>query len=64
MSLFIWLSCVTSISLNNKTKLHDDKAEQKQALKERIQKIILAQNRIIDSLIQAKDPRLKKQATS
>jgi hypothetical protein len=60
ISLFIWLSCVTSISLNNKTKLHDDKAEQKQALKERIQKIILAQNRIIDSLIQAKDPRLKK----
>ena len=58
-SLFIMVSCVTPTSLN-KTELQDDKAVQKQALKERIQKIVSEQNRIIDSLIEAKDPRLKK----
>ena len=44
----------------NKTTKQDDKTLQKQALKERIINRIAAQNRIIDSLIQVKDPRLKK----
>ena len=38
-SLFIMVSCVTPTSLS-KTELQDDKAVQKQALKERIQKIV------------------------
>ena len=54
------VSCVTSTALNDKTKAQDDKALQKQVLKERIQSRMAAQNRIIDSLIQVKDPRLKK----
>lgn len=54
------VSCVTSTAVNNKTKTQDDKAVQKQALKERIQSRMAAQNRVIDSLIQVKDPRLKK----
>lgn len=54
------VSCVTSTAVNNKTKTQDDKAVQKQALKERIQSRMAAQNRVIDSLIQVKDPRLKR----
>ena len=54
------VSCVTSTALNDKTKAQDDKALQKQVLKERIQSRMAAQNRIIDSLIQVKDPRLEK----
>ena len=54
------VSCVTCTALNDKTKAQDDKALQKQVLKERIQSRMAAQNRIIDSLIQVKDPRLKK----
>ena len=54
------VSCVTSTALNDKTKAQDDKALQKQVLKERIQSRMAAQNRIIDSLIRVKDPRLKK----
>ena len=58
--LLLVVSCVTSTALNDKTKAQDDKALQKQVLKERIQSRMAAQNRIIDSLIQVKDPRLKK----
>ena len=60
ITLLLVVSCVTSTSVNNKTKAQDDKALQKQALKERIQRRMAAQNRIIDSLIMVKDPRLKK----
>ena len=60
ITLLLVVSCVTSTSVNNKTKAQDDKALQKQALKERIQRRMAAQNRIIDSLIKVKDPRLKK----
>ena len=58
--LLLVVSCVTSTALNDKTKAQDDKALQKQVLKERIQSRMAAQNRIIDSLIQVKDPRLEK----
>ncbi|MBL18362.1 MAG: hypothetical protein CMC82_00825 [Flavobacteriaceae bacterium] len=60
ITMFVVLSCVTSTTVNNKTIDQDEIALQKQALKKRIQKRILGQNRIIDSLIKAKDPRLKK----
>ena len=60
IGLLLMVSCVTSTTVNNKAKAQDDKAVQKQALKERIQSRMAAQNRIIDSLIQVKDPRLKK----
>ena len=52
-------SCVTSTRVNN-AKEQDDKALQKQQLKDRLQSHMAAQYRIIDSLIQIKDPRLKK----
>jgi hypothetical protein len=58
-SLVLVVSCVTSTRVNN-TKGQDDKALQKQQLKDRLQSHMAAQNRIIDSLIQIKDPRLKK----
>ena len=60
IGLLLVVSCVTSTRVNNKTTKQDDKALQKQALKERILNRMAAQNRIIDSLIQVKDPRLKK----
>lgn len=60
ISLLLVVSCVTSTRVNNKTTKQDDKALQKQALKDRILNRMAAQNRIIDSLIQVKDPRLKK----
>lgn len=60
ITLLQLVSCVTSTSVNSKTKEQDDKALQKQQLKDRLQSHMAAQNRIIDSLIQAKDPRLKK----
>ena len=60
IGLLLMVSCVTSTTVNNKAKAQDDKTLQKQALKERIQSRMAAQNRIIDSLIQVKDPRLKK----
>ena len=60
VGLLLVVSCVTSTAVNNKSKAQDDKALQKQALKERIQSRMAAQNRVIDSLIQVKDPRLKK----
>ena len=60
IGLLLMVSCVTSTTVNNKTNAQDDKAVQKQTLKERIQSRMAVQNRIIDSLIQVKDPRLKK----
>ena len=60
IGLLLVVSCVTFTAVNDKTKAQDDKALQKQALKERIQRRMAAQNRIIDSLIKVKDPRLKK----
>ena len=60
IGLLLVVSCVTSTALNDKTKAQDNKALQKQALKERIQRRMAVQNRIIDSLIKVKDPRLKK----
>lgn len=60
ITLLLVVSCVTSTSVNSKTKEQDDKALQKQQLKDRLQSHMAAQNRIIDSLIHAKDPRLKK----
>jgi hypothetical protein len=59
-SLVLVFSCVTSTRVNNSSKGQDDKALQKQQLKDRLQSHMAAQNRIIDSLIQIKDPRLKK----
>lgn len=59
-SLVLVVSCVTSTRVNNNSKGQDDKALQKQQLKDRLQSHMAAQNRIIDSLIQIKDPRLKK----
>ena len=59
-SLVLVVSCVTSTRVNNNTKGQDDKALQKQQLKDRLQSHMAAQNRIIDSLMQIKDPRLKK----
>ena len=58
--LLLVVSCVTSTKVNNKTKAQDDKTLQKQALKERIQSRMAAQNRRIDSLIAVKDKRLRK----
>jgi hypothetical protein len=60
ITLLLVVSCVTSTSVNSKTKEQDDKALQKQQLKNCLQRHMAAQNSIIDSLIQAKDPRLKK----
>jgi hypothetical protein len=60
ITLLLVVSCVTSTSVNSKTKEQDDKALQKQQLKDCLQRHMAAQNSIIDSLIQAKDPRLKK----
>ena len=60
IGLLLVVSCVTSTAVNDKTKAQDNKALQKQALKERIQRRMAVQNRIIDSLIKVKDPRLKK----
>lgn len=60
VSLLLVVSCVTSTPANNKTKTQEDKAVQKQALKERILSRMAVQNRVIDSLFQVKDPRLKK----
>ena len=60
IGLLLVVSCVTSTTVNNKTKAQDDKALQKQALKERIQSRMAAQNRRIDSLIAVKDKRLRK----
>ena len=60
IGLLLVVSCVTSTAVNNKSKTQDDKAVQKQELKERIQSRMAAQNRVIDSLIQVKDPLLKK----
>jgi|GEM_PF-796160 len=60
IGLLLVVSCVKSTRVNNKTTKQDDKVLQKQALKDRILNRMAAQNRIIDSLIQVKDPRLKK----
>lgn len=55
-------ACVSS-SKSTTTPPEQQKALQKQALKERVLHQAASQKRIIDSLIKAKDPRLKKDIT-
>lgn len=57
-----WLltSCVSSTAVSTASTPQEKEASKKQALKARITATMAKQNRIIDSLIAAKDPRLKK----
>jgi len=54
------MSCVSSTAVSTTPTPQEKKAQQKQALRDRLQRTTLAQNRLIDSLIAAKDLRLKK----
>lgn len=57
---FFAVSCVSSSGVTKKPTPQEQEAQQKQALKARITSAMAVQNRRIDSLIAAKDPRLKK----
>lgn len=54
------LSCVSSSGVSKAPTPQERQAQQKQALKERVTTAMAEQNRLIDSLIVAEDPRLKK----
>jgi serine protease AprX len=57
---FLVVSCVSSSGVTKTPTPQEQEAQQKQALKARITTTMAEQNRRIDSLIAAKDPRLKK----
>jgi len=58
--LWLVVSCVSSSGVIKTPTPQEREAQQKQALKARITTTMAEQNRRIDSLIVAKDPRLKK----
>ena len=58
--MLVFVSCVSSTSVTTGSTPQEKKAQQKQALKDRLQNTRSAQNQRIDSLIAAKDSRLKK----
>lgn len=58
--MLFFVSCVSSTAVSTTLTPQEQKTQQKQALKDRLQRTTTAQNRLIDSLIAAKDPRLKK----
>ena len=60
IALLFFVSCVSSTSVTTASTPREKKAQQKQALKDRLQATMVEQNRLIDSLIAAKDTRLKK----
>ena len=60
IALLFFVSCVSSTSVTTASTPQEKKVQQKQALKDRLQATVVEQNRLIDSLIAAKDTRLKK----
>lgn len=57
-----WLlvSCISSTTISNTPTPQEKQAQQKQGLKDRLNRVMEEQNRRIDSLIATKDSRLKK----
>ncbi|MDA1084410.1 MAG: S8 family serine peptidase [Bacteroidetes bacterium] len=58
--LLFFVSCVSLTGGSTTPTPQEKKAQQKQALKDRLQRTMSEQNHVIDSLIAAKDSRLKK----
>ena len=60
VTMLLFMSCVSSTAVSTTPTPQEKKAQQKQALKNRIQTTKAEQNQRIDSLIAAKDTRLQK----
>ena len=60
LGMLFFVSCVSSTAVSTSPTPQEKKAIQKQELKDRIQTTMAEQNRRIDSLIAAKDKRLRK----
>jgi len=60
LTMLLFVSCVSSTGIRTSPSPQEKKSIQKKELQERLQKTMAEQNRRIDSLISAKDKRLRK----